>query len=476
MFMLTSHSLARRSIPGVDALLKAPPFDALIQAFGRPSVLACLRQMLSEQRDRLAMERGPVAPDEDTLAAECHERLAAAARPSLRTVFNLTGTVLHTNFGRALLPASAVEAATQAMTSAVNLEYDIDGAGRGERDSHVEDRVRRLTGAEAALVVNNNAAAVYLVLNTLAQGREVVVSRGELVEIGGSFRIPEIMASAGCVLREVGTTNRTHPRDFEHAVHGRTAALMKVHASNYEIRGFTAEVAVAEMARIARAHGLPLVQDLGSGTLVNLEDFGLPHEWTPSESLRHGADLVTFSGDKLLGGPQCGIVVGSEALIGRLRKNPMKRALRLDKMRMAALEAVLALYDDPGRLSARLPTLRLLTRDRAAIHAQASRLRAPVQAALGSDAMVDVAECASQIGSGALPSDTLASAALRLTPAKSADLSVDALAAALRALSVPVIGRIRDGALWLDLRCLDAQHESSFLAQLENLSLARDGA
>jgi L-seryl-tRNA(Ser) seleniumtransferase len=473
--MLTPTGQARRALPAIDALLRAPVFDGLMHEFGRPMVLACLRNLLAEQRRRLGAERAPLAPDEDTLAAECRERLATAAIPSLRPVFNLTGTVLHTNLGRALYPAEAVAAAAQAMARPVNLEYDIDGAGRGERDNHVERRLLRLTGAEAAVVVNNNAAAVYLVLNTLAPGREVVVSRGELVEIGGSFRVPEIMASAGCVLREVGTTNRTHPRDFETAVGERTAALMKVHASNYEIRGFTAEVGAAELARIAHAHALPMVEDLGCGMLVDLEPFGLPHEPTPREAIAAGADLVTFSGDKLLGGPQCGIVVGRADLVARLRKNPMKRALRLDKVRLAALEAVLALYDDPQRLRTRLPTIRLLTRSTADIAAQADRMRSAVQEAVGPGAVVSVADCASQIGSGALPVETLPSAGLRISPLERGG-AVDALGAAFRRLPVPVIGRIRDDALWLDLRCLDEAQEQEFASQLASLQLPGSGA
>ncbi|MBG9386412.1 L-seryl-tRNA(Sec) selenium transferase [Caenimonas aquaedulcis] len=473
--MLTSSSQARRAIPAVDTLLKAPAFGVLIHDFGRPLVLDCLRKLLADQRKRLAGERSAAVPDDDTLAAECRERLSVAARPSLRPVFNLTGTVLHTNLGRALYPAEAVAAASQAMARPVNLEYDIDGAGRGERDSHVEERLLRLTGAEAAVVVNNNAAAVYLTLNTVAGGgREVVVSRGELVEIGGAFRVPEIMASAGCVLREVGTTNRTHPRDFESALGERTAALMKVHASNYEIRGFTAEVPAAELARIAHAGGVPMIEDLGCGMLVDLEDFGLPHEPTPRESIAAGADLVTFSGDKLLGGPQCGIIVGRKDLVARIRKNPMKRALRLDKVRLAALEAVLALYDDPQRLRTRLPTIRLLTRKADEIAAQANRVRSAMQQAVGEGVAVDVAECASQIGSGALPVDTLPSSGLRLSPLNQRGGAVDALADSFRRLPVPVIGRIRDGALWLDFRCLDESQESEFTSQLHELQLPGD--
>jgi L-seryl-tRNA(Ser) seleniumtransferase len=475
--MLTPASQARRAIPSVDELLKAPAFGALVGEFGRPPVLECLRNVLAQQRERLGEQRTAVAPDDETLAAECRERLAVAARPSLRAVFNLTGTVLHTNLGRALYPDEAIGAATQAMARPVNLEYDIDGAGRGERDSHVEGRLRKLTSAQAAVVVNNNAAAVYLALNTVAAGREVPVSRGELVEIGGSFRIPEIMTSSGCVLREVGTTNRTHARDYESAIGERTAALMKVHTSNYEVRGFTAQVPARELARIAHAHDLPLIEDLGAGMLVDLEQFGLPHEPTPRQSIEAEVDLVTFSGDKLLGGPQCGIIAGRKDLVDRIRRNPMKRALRLDKVRLAALEAVLALYEDPQKLRSRLPTLRILTRSPEDIAAQAARLLPEARRAVEREFDVDVAQCASQIGSGALPVDTLPSAALRFTPKDGRRGGApDRLAADLRALPIPVIGRIRDGALWLDLRCLEERQEAEFAAQLRCLQPAGEGA
>lgn len=389
---------------------------------------------------------------------------------SLRPVFNLTGTVLHTNLGRALYPQAAIEAATRAMAGPVNLEYEIDGAARGERDSHVESWLKRLTGAEAAVVVNNNAAAVYLALYALARRKEVIVSRGELVEIGGSFRIPDIMASAGCKLIEVGTTNRTHPQDFLAAIGKATGAIMKVHASNYSIHGFTAVVPEAELAVIARNAGVPLINDLGCGMLVDLEDFGLPHEPTPREAIANGADIVTFSGDKLLGGPQCGLIVGRRDLIERIRKNPMKRALRLDKVRLAALEAVLRMYAQPERLASELPTLRLLTRMRDDIRSMAERVLPAVARAVGESASARVLECASQIGSGALPVETLPSAGIALTPSgKRRSGAADTLARAFRGLPVPVIGRINEGELVLDLRCLE--NEDGFVSQLGQLRL-----
>ena len=465
-----------RDIPSLNALLQLADFRELQQRYGREPLVRCVREVLDEERRRFSPLDAPAAvgtascvPDNETLAAECAARLALAARPSMRPVFNLTGTVLHTNLGRALYPELAVAAATQAMQRPVNLEYDLARAKRGERDDHVEAALMRLTGAEAAVVVNNNAAAVYLALNTFAAQREVPVSRGELIEIGGSFRIPEIMTASGCILREVGTTNRTHVTDFESAISERTGALMKVHASNYEIRGFTAQVPASELARIAHEARVPMIEDLGCGALVDLRSFGLPHEATPRESVAAGVDLVTFSGDKLMGGPQCGMIVGRKDLVDRIRRNPMKRVLRLDKVRLAALQAVLAIYADSARLAAVLPTMRLLMRSRAEIGQQAQRLVIPLQRAMGERADVRVVECASQIGSGALPADLLPSMALCLQPTAGGGAALQDLASALRRLPVPVIGRIHENAVWLDLRCLEEPQESEFIAQLSQL-------
>ncbi|MDU5036888.1 MAG: L-seryl-tRNA(Sec) selenium transferase, partial [Klebsiella pneumoniae] len=382
---------------------------------------------------------------------------------ALRPVFNLTGTVLHTNLGRAIQAESAVEAVASAMRAPVTLEYDLDDAGRGHRDRAIADLLCQITGAEDACIVNNNAAAVLLMLAATASGREVVVSRGELVEIGGAFRIPDVMRQAGCQLHEVGTTNRTHAKDYRQAVNDNTALLMKVHTSNYSIEGFTKAVDEAELAAIGRELDVPVVADLGSGSLVDLSQYGLPKEPMPQEMIAAGVSLVSFSGDKLLGGPQAGIIVGKRALIAQLQSHPLKRALRADKMTLAALEATLRLYQHPEALREKLPTLRLLTRPAEEIRRLAERLQ-PDLAAHYADFAVSVGACQSQIGSGSLPVDRLPSAALTFTPHDGRGSRLEALAARWRALPCPVIGRIYDGRLWLDLRCLE--DETRFMEML----------
>jgi L-seryl-tRNA(Ser) seleniumtransferase len=390
-------------------------------------------------------------------------------RPSQRRVFNLTGTVLHTNLGRAPLPEEAIAAAVEAMRDPTTLEYEVETGKRGERDDHVAGWLTRLTGAEAALAVNNNAGALVLALNTLAEGRETIVSRGELIEIGGSFRLPDIMARAGTRLREVGTTNRTHLADYAAAIAPDTGLILKAHTSNYAIQGFTAAVPGAKLAALAHDRGIPFVEDLGSGSLVDFARWGLPHEPTVAEAVTQGADLVTFSGDKLLGGPQAGLVVGRADLVNRVARNPLKRALRLDKIRLAALEAVLRLYTDPDRLAERLPALRLLARGAGEIRARGERLLPAVERALRDIAEVALVETRSQIGSGALPVSLLPSTALALRPlGHSSGAAVEVLARALRKLPIPVIGRIEAGRVLLDLRCLE--DERAFLEQLGLLS------
>ncbi|HEU0307285.1 MAG TPA: L-seryl-tRNA(Sec) selenium transferase [Lysobacter sp.] len=468
--MLNPAAAARRAIPSLDRLLQLDAVAGLVARYDRPLVTDAAREELALLRASLA--RSSAAFDEAAFVRACAGRLERETRPSLKPVFNLTGTVLHTNLGRALMPQEAADAVARAMTRPVNLEFDLGGGDRGERDHHIERLLVRLTGAESALVVNNNAAAVYLALNSLALKKEVPVSRGELIEIGGAFRIPDIMARSGVKMVEIGTTNRTHLKDYANAISPKTAALMKVHTSNYAIQGFTASVPEGKLAELAHKHNLPLITDLGSGMLVNLEEYGLPHEPTPREALAAGADVVTFSGDKLLGGPQAGLVVGRAELIDRIRRNPMKRALRVDKMTLAALEAVLRLYADPERLAQRLPTLRFLQRPPAEIEAQARRVLPAVQAALRGKAGAEVTEVKSQIGSGSLPVDLIPSHGIAVSaPGKRRSALAGEISAAFRALPVPVIGRISDGAFVMDLRCLE--HEDEFVEQLKQLDLSK---
>ena len=449
--------------------MAADTLAPLIRARGRPLVLEAVRGALDEAR---AAVTGGGTVDRAALEAAVEARVRTIAAPSLVPVFNLTGTVLHTNLGRAPLPEEAVAAMAAVARGASNLEFDLATGRRGDRHRHVEPRLRRLTSAEAAIVVNNNAAAVLLVLDTLAKRKEVPVSRGELIEIGGAFRMPDIMKRAGAKLVEVGTTNRTHLRDYETAIGPRTALLMKVHTSNYAVEGFTSAVDERELAGLARDRGLPLASDLGSGSLIDTTAHGLPPEPTVRAMIADGVDLVTFSGDKLLGGPQAGIIAGRADLVARLKRNPLMRALRPDKVTLAALASVLSLHEDPDRLAQTLPSLRLLTRPRDEIEAQARRVRPALAARLGSGWSVEVVPCRSQIGSGALPVDRLPSAGLRCAPGPGAkrgrSSKPQALAAALRALPTPVIGRVHDGALTLDLRCLD--DEAGFLAQLDGLA------
>jgi len=460
------------SLPAVESLLIQDDTAGLIAEFGRPAVTRTIRGVLAQVRKNLLANSEAAVPDDSSLIHTVTRRLRDADAPSMRRVFNLTGTVLHTNLGRAALPEEAIEAVATAAREATNVEFDVPSGRRGDRDVHLEQLLCDLTGAEAATVVNNNAAAVLLVLNSLGNRKEAPVSRGELIEIGGSFRLPDIMARSGCRLHEVGTTNRTHLSDYADAIGPKTGLVMKVHTSNYVIEGFTAEVPEVELARLCRERGVPLVVDLGSGTLVDLESYGLPHEPTPAESIANGVDLVTFSGDKLLGGPQAGIIVGRAALVAALRRNPLKRALRVDKMTVAALAAVLRLYSNPERLAKRLPALRLLTRPLKEIHELAARMRDLVVPGLEGIASVETAHCESQPGSGALPTREIPSAGLAIRSAAQARNSgnaIERIARAFRELPIPVIGRIQNGALIFDLRCLE--DEAAFVDQLPSLKI-----
>jgi L-seryl-tRNA(Ser) seleniumtransferase len=450
--------------PSVDRVLTSEAGRELVEQFGRKSVTQALREQLDTLRKNLNN-----LPSMETLLADLKATLEQQASFSLKRLFNLSGTILHTNLGRAILPQSALARVVDIGGSASNLEYDLDDGQRGDRDSHIESLICELTGAEAATVVNNNAAAVLLVLNTLALGKEVPVSRGELVEIGGSFRIPEIMARSGCSLVEIGATNRTHLKDYQSAIGPSTALLLKVHTSNYEIRGFTNEVSETEITNLAHEHNLPFVTDLGSGSLLDLSKYGLPKEPTVGNAIENGADVVTFSGDKLLGGPQSGLIVGKKKYIDLIKDNPMKRALRVDKMTIAALFEVLRLYQDPDHIHETLPTLHHLTRPVDDIKKQAEALLDPIIVMFDSIADISIEDTESQIGSGSLPLELLPSKSLSVRPQSSSDSLLRELSDAFRQLPIPVVGRIHDGALFFDLRTLD--DTAGFLAQLEQLNL-----
>ena len=465
---MTTNSDLLRELPSVDLVLK----DAvnLIEQWGHEPVTQAVREEIQQQRDNIRQDlKDKVKISVVDIIEHVEKRLRLQNRPSLKPVFNLTGTVLHTNLGRALLPGSAVEAVTRVASQACNLEFDLDSGLRGDRDSHIDRLLSDVCGAESATVVNNNAAAVLLALNTFALDRDVLVSRGELVEIGGAFRMPEIIQSAGCKLREVGTTNRTHLKDYAGTIGNNTALLLKVHTSNYRIEGFTSEVKESELARLAQENSIPSMVDLGSGNLADFTSMGLPSETTIRQTLESGVDIVTFSGDKLLGGPQCGVIVGKKAIIEKIKSNPMKRALRTDKMTIAALHEVLRLYQDPGSVSEKLPTLVLLRRNREEIKTQATRLLDIVKNALLPNFNVKIEDCESQVGSGALPVETIASAALVITNPAGDDRRLRELAAEMRRLDKPVIGRLHNGELILDLRCLD--DEEGFISQIAQLGI-----
>jgi len=455
-----------RNLPSVDAVLRTRAAAVALDRFGHQALVSAIRATLAAARDG-----GNGQVDVDSAAALALAHLQHDQSPRLRPVYNLTGTILHTNLGRALIADAAIEAAVAAMKNAVALEFDLEKGRRGDRDDIIRRLLCELTGAEDATVVNNNAAAVLIVLNTLAKGRSSIVSRGELIEIGGAFRMPEIMSRAGAKLAEVGTTNRTHLKDYAGAIDARTGLILKVHTSNYRIKGFTAEVAASELAALARGHGVPLVNDLGSGTLIDLSRFGLAHEPTVSEAISDGADVVTFSGDKLLGGPQAGFIVGRKDLLARINRNPMKRALRVDKIRLAAIEATLKLYRDPDRIAEQLPTYRHLAKPPDQIAALGHRLLPALRAKLGGRFSLDVIACASQIGSGALPLETIPSAGIGIRPTaqRRTGRALGDLTDAFARLRIPVIGRIENQAFIIDLRCLD--DEVGFIANLASLEL-----
>jgi L-seryl-tRNA(Ser) seleniumtransferase len=446
-----AHDLFR-ALPSVSRLLAHPKAEPLLIRFNREYVVQGCRDILDELRSALGDGNVDAAALEvDAILTTLEARLAGSAEATLQRVVNATGTVLHTNLGRALLAQTAVDAVVRAASHPINLEYDLAQGDRGQREMAVESLLMDLSGAEAATAVNNNAAAVLLALNTLAFGKEVIVSRGELIEIGGAFRIPDIMARSGAVLKEVGTTNRTHVSDYEHAITNRTALLLKVHTSNYRVVGFVAEVGLADLVVIGRQRGIPVMEDLGSGALVDLSRYNLPKEPVVAERIALGADIVTFSGDKLLGGPQAGLVVGRTALVKQMAANPLHRALRCGKLTVAALEATLRLYRESACIAHAIPTLRLFTRPLSDIENIAQRALPALASALGTGFRVSVQDSTSQIGSGALPTEEIPTKVIAI---EHDFMGPHRIAGRFRQARPPIIGRIADDKFLLDARTI----------------------
>ena len=442
-----------RELPSIDRLLAHERMTSWLARLDRAYVTRCCRVVLEELR--AAISRGDAVSagdvDEASILARVARRIERDAQPSLARVVNATGTILHTNLGRALLPQPAIDAVCRVAGQPANLEYDLERGSRGKREAEVERLLVWLTGAEAATVVNNNAAAVLVAVNTLASGKEVVVSRGELIEIGGAFRIPEIVGKSGALLREVGTTNRTHPQDYEQAIGPNTGLLLKVHTSNYRIVGFSSEVTLPELVDIGRRHRVPVMEDLGSGALVDLSKYGLPREPVVSEQVARGADVVTFSGDKILGGPQSGLIVGRRDWVQQIAANPLHRAVRCDKMTIAALEATLRIYQQSDDVARDIPTLRTFTRTIGELQKLGDEVAPVLQAALGAGYRVSLEDSTSQIGSGALPTDELPT---RVLVVEKDGQPAEHLARRFRAASPPIVGRIKDGRFLLDLRTI----------------------
>ena len=442
-----------RELPSVDRLLKHPRCEALLARYNRDYLIQKCRDALDQARIEIRQGKSSAtgAVKDDAIAARVEAQIAAESQPGLVRVVNATGTILHTNLGRALLSQAAIDAVLGVAGCPVNLEYDLAAGKRGRREETIEKLLTQLTGAEAATVVNNNAAAVLLALNSLADGREVIVSRGELIEIGGAFRIPEIMAKSNAILKEVGSTNRTHPEDYERAINEKTALLLKVHTSNYKVVGFTAEVDLTQLVDIGKKHNVPVMEDLGSGALIDLSRYGLPKEPLVGERIDAGADVVTFSGDKILGGPQAGLLVGRKSLIGRMNKNHLQRALRCGKLTLAALEGTLRRYQQSPDITREIPTLRSFTRGVDEIGDLGKQLLPRLQRALGDGYRLALEESTSQIGSGALPTEELPTVVIAIAHET---LNANRIAKNFRRANPPIIGRIQDDSFMLDLRTI----------------------
>jgi L-seryl-tRNA(Ser) seleniumtransferase len=457
-----------RALPKTDELLKRDDLVSLARSLPRAIVTDAVRDAVDAVRTRiLAGESAEF--DDDSIAGDAVALAEARMRPSLRPVINATGIILHTNLGRSRLSEVALRAVVEVAGNYSTLEYDVETGERGSRHAHVERLIRDLTGAEAAMAVNNNAAAVLLAIAGLASRKEAIVSRGQLVEIGGSFRIPDVMRQSGAKMVEVGATNKTHLADYENAITPRTALLLKVHSSNFRVVGFTEEVALADLVALGAEHGIPVFEDQGSGVLADLSPYGLPDEPTVRSSIEAGADLVSISGDKLLGGPQAGILAGKKAIIERLKKHPLARAVRLDKMTLAALEATLRLHLDPDRALREVPTLRMLTEDPEDVSERARRLVDRVVEATGDAFWVAAMPDVSRAGGGALPLADIPTTIVTLSPRT---MSANDLEAALRLGNPTIIARIRDGRVVLDPRTLAAHETDLVVARLTEIAAA----
>jgi L-seryl-tRNA(Ser) seleniumtransferase len=452
-----------RAIPSLDALLSSEAAAPLLAAHGREAVAAAGRAVLDDLRAGIAANAAPDDLSLPALAARVAGRLASRLAPSLAPAINATGVIMHSGLGRAVLPPAACEALGAVAAGYSTLALDLDSGKRVPRDRHVEGLLRDLTGAEAATVANNNAAATVLILDTLARGKEVVVSRGQLVEIGGSFRMPDVMASSGAVLREVGTTNKTHLRDYEAALSPATGAILRVHHSNYRILGFAEEPPVEDLVALGRSRGVPVIDDLGSGALVDLARYGLAGEPLVRASLAAGADVACFSGDKLIGGPQCGIIAGRTEWIQRIRKNPLARAFRCGKLTLAALEATLKLFLDPDRLAERHPIYRMFALTPGELARRAEAMAASLREVLPAAVAVAVVDAESQVGSGAVPVETMPSKALSVRAAR---LPAEDLARRLRRGAPPVFARVHRDAVLFDLRTVQPGQEAALRAAL----------
>lgn len=461
-----------RLLPGVDSLLDTALRNRILKEIPRQVILSCIRRVLETTRKKILEEEGSVI-NEESLIHDVAQMAQQIVKPKLVPVINATGVVLHTNMGRALLCEDALDNIRTIAGSYSNLEFNLDKGKRGLRYEAVEDLICELTGAQSAIAVNNNAGAVLLSLNTLATGKEVIVSRGELVEIGGSFRVPDVMSKSGCILKEVGTTNRTHLRDYENAISGDTALLLKVHTSNYKIDGFTASVSIDKLASVGKQYNIRVMEDLGSGTLIDFSKFGLPKEPTVADAVASGADVITFSGDKLLGGPQAGIIVGTENAISQIKSNPLTRALRIDKLTLAALESTLNLYRDEKKALQRIPTLNMLTRSYETICRQAELLMDQIKEKIGTKAQIGFADLSSRPGGGSFPELTLPTRCVVIKPET---MSVSRLEKQMRQNTPAIIGRIEDDQYVLDPRTILKGQELIIAETLETiLSKGKNG-